>query len=153
MAVKGGTKKRGGAKRGAARASNNTAPQIIEMKGGPSASKLLTETLFMMEDDLRLSKKQAEDFKDSLIAVVQREINAGRPVNLFGLVKIVPRLHTKGERMVNSEFGNPESPKVKKRYPAKATLKGSQGIFLKPVKDALPTIQRMQKRVAEKFKD
>ena len=45
-----------------------------------------------------------------------RELQEGNPVNLFGLVKIVPRYHTKGERMVNKEFGNPDSPKVKKVY-------------------------------------
>jgi hypothetical protein len=121
------------------------APQIITMKGGLPVGKLLDEVLFTMEDELRISKKAAKDFQESLIAVVEREIAEGRPVNVFGLVKIAPRLHTKGERMVNSEFGNPESPKTKKKYPAKVSLKTGQGIFGKRVKDALPSAQKLQK--------
>jgi hypothetical protein len=123
------------------------APQIITAKGGLPAGKFMVEILDMMEDDLRLNKQQAKDFSDSLIAVVERELGEGNPVNLFGLVKIVPRLHTKGVREVNSVFGDSESPKVQKKYPAKISIKSGQGIFTKKVKDALPSVQKLQKKL------
>lgn len=121
------------------------APQIITAKGGLTAAQFMNEVLFTMEDDLRLSKKQAKDFSDSLVAVVERELGEGKPINLFGLVKIAPRLHTKGTRSVNTVFGDPESPKTTKKYPAKISLKTGQGIFSKKVKDALPSVQKLQK--------
>jgi hypothetical protein len=142
------SKKKGGKKKGGAKTeAANDAPKIIVAKGGLPVGKLIEEVLFTMEEDLRISKKAATDFKDSLVVVVEREIAEGNPVNLFGLVKIVPRLHTKGSRMVNKEFGNPESPKVKKNYPAKVTYKTGQSIFMKPLKEAMPTVQKMQKKV------
>lgn len=139
-------KKKSSSKKGGA---VTDAPQIIAAKGGLPAGKLLDEILIAMEDDLRISKKQARDFSDSLIAVVERELGNAQPVNLFGLVKIVPRLHTKGQRKVNSEFGNPDSPMVTKKYAAKVSLKSGQGIFTKKVKDALPTVQKLQKALGK----
>lgn len=136
-----GTKKKSSSKKKAAATGT---PSIIVAKGGLTQGKLAEEVLFAMEDDLRVSKKQGADFIASMKAVIERQLAEGQPVNLFGLVKIAPRLHTKGERMVNSEFGNPESPKVKKKYPAKVSVKVTA---LKPVKDALPSVQKMQKVV------
>lgn len=118
------------------------APQIIAAKGGLTASQLVKETLLMMEDDLRISKKQATDFTESITAVIEKALSEGQPVNLFGFVKLVPRLHTKGQRLVNEEFGNPESPKVMKKYPAKVSLKAT---VVKKAKEALPQVPKMQK--------
>lgn len=129
-----------------AKKATTEAPQIITMKGGLPVGKFVDEILLMMEDDLRISKKQSKDFTDSLVAVVERELGEGNPVNLFGLVKITPRLHTKGVREVNSVFGDKDSPKVNKKYPAKVSLKVGQGIFTKKVKDALPSVAKLQKR-------
>ena len=120
-------------------------PQIIVAKGGLSASQFLKEVNFTLDEPLKAG--QLRDLQNSLEAVVEKELGKGRPVNLYGLVKIVPRLHTKGERMVNKEFGNPESPKVKKTYKAKVSLKATQGIFSKKIKDAMPSVQKLQKTI------
>lgn len=130
-------------------ASEMVAPKIIQSKGGLAPGNLLKETLAMMEDDTRISQAAGRDFMVSLVAVVENELQEGRPVNLFHLVKIVPRYHTKGERMVNEEFGNPESKKVKKRYPAKVTLAVKTGAALTRAKSAelLPAPVKMQKIV------
>ena len=121
------------------------APSIVVMKGGKTAAQLFNEVNLILDEPMTNAQKR--DFMISLEQVVTDELAEGNPVNLFGLVKIVPRLHTKGERMVNSEFGNPESPKVKKKYSAKVSLKAGQGIFSKKVKGAMPTVQKLQKRV------
>lgn len=119
-------------------------PKLIAAKGGLTGAQLLTETLLMMEDETRISKKAGRDFMDSMVAVVEQRLGEGEPVNIFGLVKLVPRLHTKGVRMVNEEFGNPESKKIKKTYPAKVSVKAT---VFKRVKDALPSVQKLTKKV------
>lgn len=124
---------------------DNGAPKTITMKGGLSKSQLVQETIFKMEDEFRVSKKVAADFVDSLIAVIEEQLGEGNPVNLFGLVKFSPRLHTKGVREVNSVFGDSTSPKVNKKYPAKVSVKVTAA---KPIKDALPSVQKLQKKVA-----
>lgn len=130
-------------------ASNGGAPRIIESKKGFTVTELLKNTLFTMEDGTRISNAQAKDFVESLVAVVERELGEGKPVNLFHLTKIVPRLHTKGERMVNEVFGDPESKKVKKKYPAKVTLAVKRGSKIggKNGKEIMPTVQRLSKVV------
>jgi len=120
-------------------------PQIIESKGGLSASQFLRAMNSQL--DSPLTHKQLSDLKATVEMVVSEELSKGEPVNLFGLVKIVPRLHTAGERMVNSEFGNPESPKVKKKYAAKISLKATQGIFTTAVKSSLPTVRTLAKKI------
>ena len=120
------------------------APTIIASKGGLTAAAFLKEVNFELDEPL--TGKALRDLQVCIEAVAERELSEGNPVRLFGLVQIVPRLHTRGERMVNKEFGNPESPKVKKKYPAKISLKSGQGIFSKKVKDALPSVQKLQKR-------
>lgn len=119
------------------------APRIIAMKGGLTASQLVKEALFTMEDDLRLSSAQATDFVASLKAVIDREIGDGNPVNLFGYLKLVPRFHTKGKREVFKVFGDPTSGKVTKTYPAKVSLKAT---LLKPLKDGLPNAARLGRK-------
>lgn len=131
------SKKKGGKK------AATGAPEILVMKGGLTASEFLKEVNFTLDDPL--PAKQLRDLQASVEAVVAEQLSQGNPVNLFGLVKIVPRLHTKGERMVNSEFGNPQSPQVKKTYKAKVSLKATQGIFTKKVKDNMPSVQKLQK--------
>lgn len=120
------------------------APKIVAMKGGMTQKQLVQEALFTMEDDLRISKAQAADFVESLKAVIEREINEGNPVALFGFLKLVPRLHTKGKREVYKVFGDPESGKVTKTYPAKVSLKVT---ILKPLKDILPGPPALIRRV------
>jgi nucleoid DNA-binding protein len=132
-------KKKSGSKKAA---ENNGAPKRIVAKANLSQGAFMKEVVFAMEDDLRVSNKQAKDFMDSLIAVIERELSEGNAVNFAGLVKLSPVLQTKGERMIPSEFGNPESPKVKKKYPAKVTVKATA---MKKAKDALPSVQKLQK--------
>lgn len=120
------------------------APQTIAAKGGFTASALMKETLMTMEDDTRISKKQAADFSESISAVIEKALSEGQPVNLFGFVKLVPRMHTKGVRQVNEIFGDPTSKKVTKKYPAKVSVKAT---VMKKSKEALPTVQKMQKVV------
>jgi nucleoid DNA-binding protein len=120
------------------------APKTIAMKGGLTAKQLVQDALFSMEDDLRLSKAQAADFVVSFQAVIDREIADGNPVNLFGYVKLIPRLHTKGKRQVYKVFGDSESGKVTKNYPAKTSLKVT---VLKPLKDSLPTASKLIRKV------
>jgi nucleoid DNA-binding protein len=132
-------------KKGKSKAAAPTdAPKIVGMKGGLPVGGLVSEILAMMEDDLRISKKSAKDFTESLVAVVEREISEGNPVNLFGLVKVTPRFHTKGQREVFKEFGNPESGKHMKKYPAKVSVKATPS---KKIKDALPSAAKLGKRV------
>lgn len=141
--AKGGSKKKDSKKK--APVTDNGAPKIVAMKGGLTKAQLVQEAIFKMEDDLRISKKQAADFALSLEAVIEEQLGEGNPVNLFGLVKLVPRLHTKGQRQVNEIFGDPESKKVTKKYPAKISLKAT---VAKAAKDMLPSVQKLQKKVA-----
>ncbi len=133
-------------KKSEAKPADSSLPQIIAMKGGLTAAQFMAEVNAMMDEPL--ARAQVRDLQLSIEAVVEKELSEGNPVNLFGLVKIAPRLHTKGERMVNKEFGNPDSPKVKKVYKAKTSFKSGQGIFTKKVKDAMPSAQKLAKRVA-----
>jgi nucleoid DNA-binding protein len=126
------------------KAGETDAPKIVTMKGGLTQAQFASEVLVTMEDDLRISKAQARDFIDSLKAVTERELGEGNPVNLFGLVKISPRFHTKGQRMVNEVFGDPESKKIVKKYPAKVTVKAT---VFKAVKDALPSVAKLGKLI------
>lgn len=132
------TKKKAGKK-------NDGTPQILAAKGGLTASQFLKEVNFTLENPLKAA--DLRDLQQSIEAVVREQLEEGNPVNLFGLVKIVPRLHTKGERMVNSEFGNPDSKKVKKTYKAKTSFKTGQGIFTKKVKDNMPSVQKLTKKL------
>lgn len=124
--------------------ANPDAPKIVAAKGGFAAGQLLAETLNFMEEENFISKKAARDFVESLQAAVHAAIADGKPVNLFGIVKLTPRLHTAGKREVFKEFGNPESGKMTKKYPAKVSLKAT---VLKPVKDKLPNAAKMGKAV------
>lgn len=133
-----------GGKKSKSKAAETDVPKIIGMKGGLAAGQLAAEVVATMEDDLRVSKKQARDFVDSLLAVVEREINEGNPVNLFGIVKLVPRFHTKGQREVFKVFGDPESGKQMKKYPAKVSIKAT---IPKRIKDALPSAAKLGKKV------
>lgn len=123
-------------------ASSNGAPQIKPAASTMTAVELVREAVMAMDEPM--SQRQRVDFTNCLKAVVDEAVADGRGVNLFGLVKIVPRFHTKGVREVFKEFGNPESGKVKKTYPAKVSVKAT---VLKTVKDALPTPNKMANRV------
>lgn len=119
-----------------------TTPQIKPSKDTMSQAELLRETVAVMDDPVSI--KQRKDFLDSMKSVIDDAISEGRAVNMFGLVKLTPRLHTKGVREVNEVFGDPTSKKVKKNYAAKTTLKVTA---LKPLKDALPNANKMAKKV------
>ena len=134
------TKKK--SKKGKSKAAVTDAPKIVAAKQTVSASELLVETNYKLDDPL--SKRHAKEFADAMVEAIQEAIADGKAVNLFGLLKIVPRLHTKGTREVYKEFGNPESGRVNKKYPAKVSVKAS---FLKKTKESLPSVQKMQKRV------
>lgn len=140
MAKKGSTKK--SKSKAKPKNSANGVPQIKPSKDTMRATELIREAVMTMDEPL--SARQRIDFTESLKAVIDDAISEGRAVNLFGLVKVTPRLHTKGVREVYKEFGNPDSGKVKKTYPAKTTLKVTA---LKPLKDALPNANKMAKKV------
>jgi len=125
---------------------NTDAPKMIAAKGGLSQSELLDRVLATMDEENWISKKVGRDFIASLKAVVEDEISEGHPVRLFGITKITPRYHTAGQREVNSEFGNPDSPKVTKKYKPKVSL-----LMGKPqlITKALPTPQKMAKVVGK----
>jgi nucleoid DNA-binding protein len=53
-------------------------------------AQLLNKTLEVMEDDLRIPKKNAKDFIDSLSSVIEETIAEGDKVSLFGLVNLTP---------------------------------------------------------------
>jgi uncharacterized protein YwlG (UPF0340 family) len=127
------------------KASENGKPQIIVSKGADTQANLLKRVLATMEQENWITAKQGKDFVESLRAVVESDISEGKPVNLFGLVRITPRLHTAGQREVYKEFGNPESGKTIKKVKAKVTLKTGQGIFGTEVKRALPSVQKLTK--------
>lgn len=148
-AKKGGTKAKAPAQAGdnGQVISPDELPRAIVAKGGLTKSNLLQAILSEMDGELWISHKQAKEFTNALERVVEREIKAGNPVNLFGIVKLKPRLHTAGKRLVNKEFGSPEAGKSVKKYKAKVTLK-AEGIG-KKFKDALPSVKKMEKRVAE----
>lgn len=133
-----------------AAASESTAPKIVIMKGGITPAALTGAVLATMEDDLRISKKQAADFVESLGAVVEECLALGDPVNLWHMAKLVPRLHTKGEREVNEVFGDPTSKKVKKKYPAKVTLVAKLGSRFAGKKgvEIIPNAAGLAKKVA-----
>lgn len=118
------------------------APKRIAAKGGLTSTQLVNETLILMEDETRISKKAGRDFMESMVAAIENALAAGQPVNIGGLVKLVPNYHTKGVRDVREEFGNPESALVQKKYPAKVSLKAT---VMKRAKEALPTVAKMQK--------
>lgn len=123
------------------------APQIIRSRGALSKNDLLDQIVHDMtvetasEDELVAAGTVAAAFVRSLVAVAEREVGDGYPVNLFNLVTIQPRLHTAGKRQVDRVYGEPESGKTIKRYPAKVDVRASVGRRLKA---ALPSIQRMR---------
>lgn len=144
MATRTRTKKARSGGRKAPAAAQQTTPQIVAAKGGLTSSALLASVLSTMEEDNWISKAVGRDFVESLRVVVEDAIQKGEPVNLFGIVKLVPRYHTAGKREVYKEFGNPESGRTTKTYKPKVTLKAT---ILKNTKDALPAPQKMAKAV------
>lgn len=134
-----------GKKAAGSKKSKTGKPEIIAAKGGLTAKQLVAEILEAMPEEDWITKKQGRAFAEALEEVVLSEIGDGRPVNLFGLVKIVPRLHTAGQREVHEVFGDSTSPMVVKKAKAKTTFKVGQGIFTKRLKDALPNPNKLSK--------
>lgn len=133
-------KKKGGAEKPDTRI-NPDAPKILESKQTIPVSTLIRDAMNTMDGDF-ITSKQARAFLTAYTEIVEAHVKAGRKVNLLGLVQIVPRYHTPGTRMVNEEFGNPESKKIKKRYKAKVSLKYKPSLKLKA---SMPTPARVQK--------
>ncbi len=125
-----------------AAAATDGKPQIKPSKDTMTASELVQTAIFDMTEPL--SKRQAKDFTDAVQANIAASLSEGRAVNFFGLLKIVPRLHTKGTRQVYKEFGNPDSGTMNKKYPAKVTLKLTA---LKKLKDSSPTVNKMGRKL------
>lgn len=100
-----------------------------------SAAAVKREALELMNDDLRISARQAADFIESMCASVEEAIENGRRVALFGLVTITPKFVTaKPKRQgVDPRTGEPVT------YPPKAASVGVRAAPAKRVKDALPT--------------
>ncbi len=100
-----------------------------------SAAALRRNTIETMEEELRISGKQAADFVESLCASVEEAIADGQRVSLFGLVTITPRFvasKPKGMRM-NPFVGEMQMMDAK---PASVTASAK---VAKRVKDALPS--------------
>jgi nucleoid DNA-binding protein len=97
-------------------------------------AQLLRGTLDIMEDDLRITSKQANDFVSSLRAVVEEQVEFGNKVNLLGLgiftpVGVLAKPKRKGVKPQTGE---------EVVYPAKpASVKLKFGIA-KRVREALP---------------
>ena len=126
------------AKKNSKAASANGVPQIKAAKETVRFTTLVADA--NMELGEPLPKKSVKALMDSIEEEILAQLAAGRAVNLFGVIKLTPRLHTAGTREVYKEFGNPESGKVKKKYPAKVTLKAT---VLKKAKDELPKPAKM----------
>lgn len=102
--------------------------------GTVTQSQLLTKTLETMEDELRITPKQARDFAASLKAVVQEAVGNGHKVSLLGIVNLntgfkLPKPRRKG---MNPRSGQEEWLKA---TPAAVTLKAS---IPTAIKEALP---------------
>lgn len=61
-------------------------PKLVTL----TQAALVRETLEAMEDDLRITPKQARDFIESMSAVVEEHLEAGERISLAGLVTITP---------------------------------------------------------------
>lgn len=121
-----------------AKAASNGVPQIKAARETVRFTALIADANFELDEPL--PRKSVKALMDSVEEEILAQLAAGRAVNLFGVVKLTPRLHTAGTREVYKEFGNPESGKMKKKYPAKVSLKAT---VLKKAKDALPKTQKM----------
>lgn len=110
-------------------------------------SQLLNRTLEVMEDDLRIPKKNAKDFVDSLVSVIEETVNDGDKVSLFGIVNLVPTgVTAKPKRKATDPRTGEE--KMLDAKPASVKVKAS---VLKRIKDVapLPTDKAGKRLVAE----
>lgn len=53
-------------------------------------AKLMERTLAIMEDELRIPKKNATDFVESLRAVIEEDMALGNKTSVFGIVTLTP---------------------------------------------------------------
>lgn len=98
-------------------------------------AELRRRTLEAMEDDLRISPKQAKDFVDSLVAAVEEALVDGSKIALFGIVNlkpayVFPRKKGKG---VNPRTGEEVEREAK---PASITIRAT---VPKKLKEYAPT--------------
>ncbi len=114
-------------------------------------SQLLDRTLETMEDELRIPKKNAQDFVASLRAVVEEVIEEGLKVPLFKIVTINPSgVPAKPKRKV-PDRDNPGEEKWADPQPAKLRVKATVGTS---VKDALPDLDSpVGKRLVKEAKE
>lgn len=123
-------------------------------------AQLLTRTLETMEDDLRIPKKNAQDFIESLRAVIEEEIAEGNRVPLFKIVTITPvGVPAKPKRKV-ADRDNPGEEKWADPTPAKVRVKALPSPVVKgaapdPLKDKagkrlIAEAKERQRKVAER---
>lgn len=98
-------------------------------------AQLKRAVLDTMEDDLRISPKQASDFIDSLLAVVQEGVEEGKKVSVFGLVTLTPSFKLATPKRTGNDPRTGEE-RTFDAQPAKTRIRASVG---SKVKDALPS--------------
>lgn len=97
-------------------------------------AELRRRMLESMEEDLRISPKQAKDVVDSLSAAVCGALNEGDKVSLFGIVTLTPVFRlAKPKRKGTDRITGEE--KTLDPVPAKVAIRATAS---KRVKDALP---------------
>lgn len=107
---------------------------------GPAAPAMLSQAelkkqaLEIMEDDLRIKPRQAQDFINAVVAVVQEAVGDGRPVSVFGIVSLRPgfKLAKPRRKGRNPQTGEEVTLKAS---PAATKIRATVG---KRIKDALP---------------
>lgn len=99
-----------------------------------SQSVLLNETLEAMEDNLRIPRKNATDFLESLRAVIEEHVGGGDKISLFGIAILTPKgVPAKPKR----KGQNPRTGEEVTYDPKPAGVKISATVG-KRIKDALP---------------
>lgn len=115
-----------------------------------SQSALLNETLDTMEDDLRVSKKAAKDFVESLLAVIQVHLEKGEKISLLGLATVTPSYRPSKPKRKGVDPRTGEERMLDAR-PAKVALKATPS---KRLKDALPApTTEAGKTLAQEYRD
>lgn len=113
-------------------------------------SQLTDEALDLMDDGLKISKRQANDFLESARAAIEQNLNEGKKVSVWGIVILNQgfKLAKPRRKGMNPRSGQEEWLKAQ---PDKVTLKAS---VAKRLKDALPSAKSKaaepHKKLAEK---
>lgn len=97
-------------------------------------AQLTASVIDTMEDELRVSKKQAADFIESLKAVLEESVGDGKKVNVWGIVTLTPsfKMAKPKRKGVDPRTGE---ERTLDPVPAKVAVKAG---VAKRIKDALP---------------